>query len=198
MKSKLIAISTVLTCVVAFTGKMSAQIPAVQDLSEGIPGSTPQTPDSKDSYSMQPLVEIAGIGCPNQVALIETVPVTSVAVNPTLQLDQFTQANYQQMAATLDGSSFVPDDRNTYYSAYVNTNTETIHGWAANVENVEPNCNGALVTITVVPMMSSSNAGAGRHRRRGQLPRAVPDLPMARLPTSEHSTRMERPERRSR
>lgn len=142
MMTKLIAASTVFVCLCGFAARMSAQSPA-----SGVSGG--DSPESKDAYTPAEAL--------NPVAL--TVPTISVVVDPTLQLDQNTQNLYQQMASILDGSSFVPADRRNYYSAYVNSNTETIHGWSSWLQNVAPNCNGYIVTITVIPTMSSSNAG---------------------------------------
>ncbi len=148
MKTKLIALSAVLASLCAFTARMSAKVPAGPSLAVGSPVAWSPIPESKADMLPAPIMPPA------------PPVVLYVGVDPMVQLDLRTLALHLFMADTLSGSAFVPDDRRHYYSAYVNSKTETIRGWSASVKSVEPNGLGHLVTIVVTPSMSSSRAGA--------------------------------------
>jgi len=144
MFRKFVAVLVVTVLVSCFAAEMNAQDPAnlVAD------NAGQQQPESKDSNSDQ----LQYTSPPFDLSLF-------VDVDPGLQLDANTMALYQQMASTLNGSALVPQDRLTYYSAHVNSNTDTIRGWSGYVENVQANCYGYLVTIRVQPGISSTTTG---------------------------------------
>jgi hypothetical protein len=81
-----------------------------------------------------------------------------VAFDPT-NLDQNTQQLYQSMQNSLNGSTFVPNDRTNYYSAVINVNGFVLNDWGGIITNVQPNANGFLVTVDVVPSLSSDTVG---------------------------------------
>lgn len=83
----------------------------------------------------------------------------SVMFDPT-NLDQNTQQLYQSMQDSLNGSTFVPNDRTNYYSQVNNVNGFTLNGWQGIITNVQPNPNGNLVTVDVLPGLSSDDVGA--------------------------------------
>jgi hypothetical protein len=66
---------------------------------------------------------------------------------------------YQNMANILNGYADVPADRTNYYSAVDNANDCEITGWQAIISNVQPNCNGYLVTLSIIPTLASNTFG---------------------------------------
>jgi hypothetical protein len=87
-------------------------------------------------------------------------PSIYLEVDPSRSLDANTLAIHQQIASTLNGSAFVPQDRLDYYSAYTNSDTDKITGWCVDLRDVQANCDGFLATIQVHPSITSSTKGA--------------------------------------
>jgi hypothetical protein len=145
MSTKYVIVLIVSVLVSGFAVGMMAQQPQPP----GSLGVAPQIVESKDGHSnhgpyISPPLDLS----------------TYVSVDPSFPLDASTMAVYQRVATTLNGSTFVPQDRLDYFSVYANSTTDLIVGWAAFVEDVEPNCNGSLVTIRTQPSISSSLIGA--------------------------------------
>ena len=145
MTKKFAAALVVSIFVSGFTARMNAQQP---DTPGALTVST-QDVETKDAGSDQ-----------WQYIPPQFDPSISLSIDPSLPLDASTSAHYQQMASTLNGSAFVPQDRVDYYSAYANSDTDKITSWWANLQQVQANCNGFLVTIRVQPSISSSEKGA--------------------------------------
>lgn len=85
-------------------------------------------------------------------------PLFAVAVDPELDLDEATLETYQQLANQLSGFATVPNDRLTFYSAFVDSVDYTILGWQGIVENVTADPSGSIVTVAVIPALDSALA----------------------------------------
>ena len=73
-------------------------------------------------------------------------------------LDPNTKQLYQTMQNAIDGFAITPADRPTYYSAVNNVNGYVVNGWQGIITNVQANANGNLVSIDVIPALSSDAA----------------------------------------
>jgi hypothetical protein len=69
-------------------------------------------------------------------------------------LDANTQQLYQSMQDAINGYAITPANRTTYFSAVYNSNGFVANGWAGTITNVQPNGNGYLVSVDVIPCMS--------------------------------------------
>ena len=73
-------------------------------------------------------------------------------------LDPDTKQLYQAMQNSIDGFAITPADRPTYYSAVYNVNGYVVNGWQGIITTVQANANGNLVSIDVIPGLSSDAA----------------------------------------
>ncbi len=75
-------------------------------------------------------------------------------------LDANAQQLYQSMQDVINGYAITPADRTTYYSAVNNANGHVVNGWQGIITNVQQNANGYLVSIDVIPSLSSDTGSA--------------------------------------
>ena len=73
-------------------------------------------------------------------------------------LDANTLPLYQKMQNAIDGNTVTPNDRTTYFSAFNIANGYVVNGWGGMIANVQQNANGHLVSIDVLPSLSSDIA----------------------------------------
>lgn len=84
------------------------------------------------------------------------LPLT-VMFDPT-NLDANAQQLYQAMQNAISGYAITPPDRTTYFSAVNDDNGYTVNGWRGIITNVQPNANGNLVSVDVLPDLSCDGA----------------------------------------
>lgn len=82
-----------------------------------------------------------------------------VSYDTKANLNQGEVQLYQNMVNLLNGYANVPQDRLNYFSALNNANGCTITGWQGYISNVQPNCNGYAVTISITPTLASNTYG---------------------------------------
>ena len=95
-----------------------------------------------------------------EALLQEPVLPLSVMFDPS-NLDANAQQLYQAMQNTMNGYAIMPADRTTYYSAVNNVNGYVVNGWQGIITNVQPNAQGNLVSIDMIPGLSSDTAACG-------------------------------------
>lgn len=69
------------------------------------------------------------------------------------------QATFDAMAATLNGSPAIPADRINFFAAVINPPNSVITGWQGVVTGVQPNGTGNQVTVLVSPTLTTDTYG---------------------------------------
>lgn len=87
------------------------------------------------------------------------LPLT-VMFDPT-DLDANTQQLYQTMQDSISGYAVTPNVRTAYYTTVNNANGYVVNDWCGLITNVQPNANGYLVSVDVVPSLSGNTVACG-------------------------------------
>lgn len=82
-----------------------------------------------------------------------------VSYNERIITDPDARLIAQNLANTLNGYNVIPNDRLAYYAAVNNNNGCEISAWQGSITDFQANANGYLVTMSVLPTLSSEEYG---------------------------------------
>jgi hypothetical protein len=108
------------------------------------------------------LIVVGGVGLGGRGHAMQCPPGTfplAVDFDPA-NLDPATVQAFQAIANTLNGYTGYQNDRSTFFGGHTPDGGYNLTGWQALITSAQPNANGHLATLLVIPDLTSNGSDA--------------------------------------